>query len=214
MIIIIFHFIRYLNMLRRIKRTFVWLSRCHHSRGFGVQSPWAFSFINKVVNERYLYYGYSELHQQVAIADRLTLKLCRFYFRLSNYCQPRLVIDFAPGSHNYYAYIKGGCRRSRIITVGMYRDASWDAVFTDSGVIDMARISLVGDYRLFMERALNRVGKHSVFVVQNIKKNADSKIYWEQLKADSRVGITFDLYYCGVIFFNKDMHKMDYIVNF
>jgi len=31
---------------------------------------------------------------------------------------------------------------------------------------------------------------------------------------DKRTGVTFDLYYCGIVFFNKKRFKQNYIVNF
>ena len=37
-----------------------WLCRCKYCRGFGVQSPSAYSFIRYVINEHYPYYAYSE----------------------------------------------------------------------------------------------------------------------------------------------------------
>ena len=40
------------------------------------------------------------------------------------------------------------------------------------------------------------------------------KNLWERLKADDRVGITFDLYDVGILFFDKTKIKQHYIVNF
>jgi hypothetical protein len=34
------------------------------------------------------------------------------------------------------------------------------------------------------------------------------------VERDVRTGVTFDLYYCGIVFFDKKRHKMNYKVNF
>ncbi len=52
-------------MVYFIKRFIVWLRRVRYSRGFGVQSPWAYRFIRYVVNEHYPYYKYEHLAEQV-----------------------------------------------------------------------------------------------------------------------------------------------------
>ena len=65
-----------------------WLCRCKYSRGFGVQSPSAYSFIRYVINEHYPYYAYSELEERYEMPGRLQHKLGRLLFRLANYWQP------------------------------------------------------------------------------------------------------------------------------
>ena len=40
------------------------------------------------------------------------------------------------------------------------------------------------------------------------------KTLWNQLKEDERVGVTFDLYDLGLLFFDKTKIKQHYIVNF
>ncbi len=47
-----------------------WLRRCGYCRGFGVQSPSAYSFIRYVINEHYPYYAYQELQEQFPQLNR------------------------------------------------------------------------------------------------------------------------------------------------
>ena len=46
-----------------LPRWLVWLSRIHHCRGFGIQSPTDYAFVRYVVNEHWPYYAYDELHE-------------------------------------------------------------------------------------------------------------------------------------------------------
>ena len=52
-----------------------------------------------------------------------------------------------------------------------------------------------------------------MLVVEGIGHDAPAADIWRQLTADSRVSVTFDLYYCGIAFFDS-RYKQDYIVNF
>ena len=41
-----------------------YLSRIGKSRGFGIQSPWAYSFVKDVISEKLPYYAYSDIENQ------------------------------------------------------------------------------------------------------------------------------------------------------
>ena len=90
----------------------VWAWRCRHSRGFGVQSPWAYSFIRYVVNEHYPYYAYKQLESKVKAVSGPERRLCQLYFRMANYLQPRSVVDFGSPFEPFRAYVSAGCRRA------------------------------------------------------------------------------------------------------
>jgi hypothetical protein len=51
----------------------------------------------------------------------------------------------------------------------------------------------------------------TVLIVDGICKD---RHFWRSLVADERTGITFDLYYCGIVLFDKKRHKQNYIINF
>ena len=99
-------------MLYFIRRFVVWLRRARYSRGFGVQSPWAYRFIRYVVNEHYPYYKYEQLDKQVNGIDKRTRKLCKFYFRLANYQQAHTFVDCYPTSSCYKIYVDAGCQKA------------------------------------------------------------------------------------------------------
>jgi len=57
----------------------------------------------------------------------------------------------------------------------------------------------------------NKVSPRSVLVVTGISK---VRRLWRQIVDDERTGITFDLYYCGIVLFDKKRHKQNYKINF
>jgi hypothetical protein len=202
-------------MVYFIKRFIVWLRRVRYSRGFGVQSPWAYRFIRYVVNEHYPYYKYEQLAEQVYGIDKTTRKLCKFYFRLANYQQVHTFVDCFPTSSCYKIYVDAGCQKANYhrITEAISED-ELIRLFSNIGDYSMLRVPLVANYRIVVDKALDYFPSSSVLIIENIKRDKETQKYWSELISDSRTGVSFDLYYCGVLFLNNDMVKQSYIVNF
>ena len=176
-------------VISRYKTWLVWLRRCAHSRGFGIQSPIDYEFVRYVVNEHWDYYAYSRLGKE---DDWLHRKLGRLYFRITNRLQPTVV-----ESSDYHNYIRAACRNVR---------------FGDSSefiIIPHERCD-----RASLDAIYNKVGESSVLVVEGIYESGEAKKRWRDIIADARTGVTFDLYYCGIVFFDKKRYKQHYIVNF
>ena len=169
-----------------IKRWIVWLSRLHHCRGFGIQSPTDYAFVRYVLNEHWPYYAYALLKEN----DWLTCKLGRLYFRLANWRQPHCML-----ADNYRDYWKAGCQST-------YFSTSIEKV-------ELARL-LIED-RLGYDELLGKCNEQSVLVIEGICRDWNR---WRDIKNDERVGTTFDLYYCGIVLFDKKRYKHHYIINF
>jgi len=202
-------------MIYFVKRFFVWLRRARYSRGFGVQSPWAYRFIRYVVNEHYPYYKYEQLAEQVYAIDKITRKLCRFYFRLANYQQAHTFIDCFPTSSCYKIYVGAGCRKTiyRQVTESISEE-ELVRLFSSIGENSIVRVSLVSNYSTVIDKALDHLPPSCVLIIENIKRDNEVQKYWSGLISDLRTGVSFDLYYCGVLFLRTDMEKQSYIVNF
>ena len=202
-------------MIYFIKRSVVWLRRAQYSRGFGVQSPWAYKFIRYVVNEHYPYYKYAQLKQQVYGINKRVRKLCRLYFRIANFQQPHSFIDYLPFSSCYKIYTLAGAKKTLYQLISQdTTPESYTRILAEVGDNSIVRVSLRGNYREVMDKAIDLLPSTSVLILEHIKRNKETEAYWKSLVADDRTGITFDLYYCGLIFLDKTMIKQDYIVNF
>ena len=164
----------------------VWLKRIRHCRGFGIQSPSDYWLVRYVINEHWPYYQYEMLGQDDGWLRR---KLGRLYFRLANWLQPDMIV-----SDDYQDYLSAGCHK---------------ASFGETG--SLYRLALTGDYQSKMASIYNKVSSDSVLVVEGIQHH---QRFWQNLIADHRTGITFDLYYCGIVLFDKKRHKRNYIINF
>lgn len=201
-------------------RPYTWLCRFRHRRGYGVHSPFAFNFITRVLYERAAYYKYAQLRsdekrlKQARGAEWLyePLRVKRLLFRLVNFAQPRTVVDAGRLAASSL-YLKAGCEQADYLGT-----ADLAGLFLEAGVpVDFLYLH---DYRHpdFVEKVFqlcaSRTTGRSLFVIEGICYSRPMKTLWKQMRADARVGITFDLYDLGILFFDKTKAKQDYIVNF
>ena len=196
------------NLIAKARMLAVWLRRLGHCRGFGVQSPSAYAFIRYVINEHYPYYAYDDMLKAWPDTWGVRLKLCRLYFRLANYAQAERWAWCGMLPEAERQYISCGCRRT-VTAAGLVK-----------AKVGVASMRATGEQRkTFVEQFVTNItaeispGNKTFLIIEGIGHDAAAKTIWQQLKADKRVGVTFDLYYCGIAFFDKRF-KQDYIVNF
>ena len=196
--------------MSQIGSLLVWLRRSRHSRGFGVQSPWAYRFIRYVVNEHYPYYAYDDLSRLYEGYSKQIQKLCRLYFRIANFWQAEQALDYSAASETdvirlYGTFMKRGCNKLEVVPV---RHAA------DFSSVRLMRLSVEGDYRQVFEKAVSLANASTMIIVEQIKRDKESRTFWKSIVDDPRCISTFDLYYCGIIFFDKKRYKENYVVNF
>ena len=172
--------------MNRFTSLLVWIRRIGHCRGFGIQSPNDYWFVRYVINEHWPYYQYQQLGEN---EDWLTRKLGRLYFRIANWRQPRVIT-----ASGYQQYFQAGCLK---------------ATFGDG--TELVYMTMEGDWRERLSRLYSQVDAASVVIVEGIWRDKDG---WRSIVADERTGITFDLYYCGIVLFDKKRTKKNYIINF
>lgn len=196
--------------MSQIGSLLVWLRRSRHSRGFGVQSPWAYRFIRYVVNEHYPYYAYDDLSRLYEGYPKQIQKLCRLYFRIANFWQAEQALDYSAASETdvnrlYGTFMKRGCNKLEVVPVRRAGDFS---------SVRLMRLSVEGDYRQVFEKAVSLANASTIIIVEQIKRDKESRTFWKSIVDDPRCISTFDLYYCGIIFFDKKRYKENYVVNF
>ena len=191
----------------------VWLRRCFHSRGFGIQSPSVYRFVRYVINEHYLYYAYDDLKHKYPKTSPVERKLLQLYFRIANACQAHnwVIIDKLDNPEVYgrkVDYIQHGCYKTRCLHINYIEQLCEDEVF------DVVVIQANNDGIDYFRYLFPHLSTRSLVIVEGIYHNKASQVFWTAIKNSQQVGITFDLYYCGVVFFDKDRYKKNYYINF
>ena len=195
--------------MQRLKRALIWLSRTRHVRGFGIQSPTDYRFERYVINEHDLYYKYAELEKTVDI-DEPMRKLCCLYFRLANYCQSEVFVDVLPAITAYADYVKAGCAKTKVYTVSR---CDVNLQFNTTQPL-FARITWQPGVENLAAQLIGAAADGSVIVVESIKSGRGVANLWKSLSGHPRVGVCYDLYYCGIIIICNRRYKQRYIINF
>lgn len=190
------------------KRSMVFMRRFPHSQGFGIQSPSAYRFDREVINDHYPYEAYADLKHAFPHEGRLTLKLARLYFRVAHATQARQWALCTHRNDVYRAYIEAECHTT--IFVGGDEVGEVDKIAA-SDVLVMA----MEDERWPMcEAFVSSAHERSMLIIEGIYASKKAKMRWNELVNDERTRVAFDLYDCGIIFFDHTKSKQLYIINF
>lgn len=204
-----------------ISRMHVWLTRWKRCRGFGLQSPNDYSFVRDVINEHRPYYAYLRMRNKYPSLDACRRKKYELYLRIANYRQPQKMIDMladAGDTHDvttaacdkhddttaaFHDYILAGCAQCKVVSRNDNRQ--WDTS------ADMIRCDIDGVYTLV---ANDQLSQGTILLVEPSHRYSLKSSAWKRLVNAIPHGVCFDLYYCGIIIFDKKRYKQNYIINF
>ena len=185
----------------------IWLQRAGMTRGFGVQSPSAYSFIRYVINEHYPYYAYSDLKDRLHLLSRLEHKLGRLLFRLANFWQADVrymdVTKLLP-------YMYAGCHHSRACELDAFLGGKHSNDEKNMVIIDFSQTTP----SVVKNDILPLCSNQTMLVCLNLHASKESYLCWKEIQDSSFSGITYDLYYAGIVFFDQTKFKQHYQVNF
>ena len=107
--------------MKLVRKPWIWVSRFRNRKGYGVHSPFAYSFIRGVVLETTPYYAYSELarlHPWWVRWGRMYPLSCRqLLFRLANFAEPKTVVLLTE-DEVAKKYVRAAVPRAEIISAG------------------------------------------------------------------------------------------------
>ena len=170
----------------------VWLVRIRKRRGYGVHSPFAFSFVTDVLYNKERYYAYAQMDRNLRWWQRGRVRsLKHLLFRLANFQQPRTMLCIGADDT-----LTEACRYGR-----------QSLTMLSPGSVDKVDMLLV---RGTHESALQHVSEGTMMVVLDLTRCRD---FWKRVKADERVTVTFDLYDVGIAFARRELNKQDYVIN-
>lgn len=190
------------------KRSMVFVRRFTHSRGFGIQSPSAYRFDREVINAHYPYDAYADLKKAFSQQDRLTQKLARLYFRIAHATQARQWALCTHRNDVYRAYVQAGCHTSILV------DGDEVGEMDKVAASDVLVTAMEDERWPMCEAFVSRAHERSILIVEGIYTSKRAKVRWKELINDARTGVAFDLYDCGIVFFDHTKSKQVYIINF
>lgn len=194
-------------MTSRLTYLFTRFCRLPRSRGFGVQSPWAYRFVRSVVSERRPYYAYLDHKEHLQSLPKSCRRICRFMVRLANFVQAKVWISLGSDVEMYERYIHAGCVGSEISHTasavdGLTADDAWAVLVsaTDNDAVVQAL------------QLMKQADEKCLLVVDNIRRDKAARQTWRQLKSQIPSTVVFDMHDCAVMFFHTVNHRQTYAV--
>ena len=178
----------------------VWLRRFRHRKGYGVHSPFAYSFIRGVLLEPWPYYAYAELDRLHPWWQRHVLtypvRCRRMLFRLANAVHPgaMAIVGERPVEQAYMS--------------AAVPSAAWaEAAAADLVLIASERLAEALQLAELLPRG-------ATIACEGINESAEARSIWQKLKNHARTTITFDLYTYGIALLDRPLTPADYEVCF
>lgn len=181
----------------------MWLMRWSRTRGFGIQSPWVYHFVQTVVR-------HSGIADERAVGMKVegctykTLTLSMLYYRLARQA-PYSSWEFNTSDDNVkrsaVASGRNGVADKAQDNPPLYKNQ------VDVWVVDIEELFPV-DLQMFLDRR----DPNRILIVEGIYHSKHSLGQWQKLRSDPSAGVSLDLYYCGIICFDLKMHKQCYKV--
>lgn len=208
------------------------LKRKRTAKGFGVHSPFAFSFITKVVNEKLPYNAYFDIQNHLTknhIGPKEISEIHYLSFRLVNFFHSENILEIgsekgintlfliAPSKKITCVSIETNLDKIAVAQKLLYhkkdqievKDAipnrSFDAIFCN---LDYKLHKSVDVVKLLFEHSHNQ----TFWLMMNIDKNKSTKATWRKIKTDERTRLTFDRKHVGIVILNSEYHKLNYLI--
>ena len=193
------------NLCYYIRTIYRWLLRCKYSLGFGIQSPSAYSFVCNVINNHARYDEYVSLNEDFCHRSLSFRKHGRLFFRLARFWQPFYVVM---GDYEYASFVNEGCPDTLIRMIDDY-------YFDEEGQRSLIILDIDWlEDETIREEILDNVTDQDLLVLLNIHDTSSHRHLWHRIFEDIRCGVSYDLYSCGIIFFDKSKYKQHFKINF
>lgn len=163
------------------------------SHGFGIQSPFAFNFVTKVVRGKAVDSQFEV--KSLSKDDRKIASLCSRIMRAYDYNSYYEMLD---SSVSFASFMNN----DHLVNYTHHKDAS---VKIDFAVVDL-RIAAADD----VENVIQRMDSHSCLLLLHLYERKETLSLWRKCAADVRTGVSFDMYSCGALFFDKKLYKRLY----
>lgn len=189
------------------------INRLRHNRGYGVQSPAAFFFVMHVLRETLPYYAYSSINEVAKRNSSYSPKHCRRLFRIANQITPDNIILFTDDKEIVYSMHKAtNSVPNHIISRknSPHIKKEYDDVLFKTKEIGLLYVGESFEYDYILQKALTRINKNSVIIVEGIRQSKEAKKRWNETIAKPQIIISMDLYNYGILFFNPQYKKQHY----
>lgn len=209
-----------------------------HRKGYGIHSPFAYSVITEVIEEKLPYYAYQRMLRVYPKGGAaIPFKVATLLFRLSNRFRARHILEIGcdtgysilplllVDSRNEVTSVASTHQRQQTNHhLSFFSDAVKRVSFIDSVealpedyVADMVVVNGVpagmtpADFVLWIQQ---HVSERGFFFVRGIQPGHQMESYWDEVCECDQIEVTMDLYDYGLAIRRPHFFKQHYVVSF
>lgn len=214
------------------------MRKIKHRKGYGVHSPFAYSIITEVIEEKLPYYAYQRMqHLYPTNGAAIPFKVATLLFRLANRFRAHQVLEIGCDAGYSILPILTVDSRNQITTVAgtNQRRLTIQHLSHFPGMIDRVKFidsfsTLPDDYVAdmiivngapdgmdpteFLDRILAHTHERSLIFVRGIQPGHQLEMHWDETCECDQVEITMDMYDYGLAIRLPRFFKQHYIVSF
>lgn len=199
-------------------------NRWKRSLGFGVHSPFAFSFITKVINEtEAVYYAYPEIDalcpknklvgfNEIFAGGDFAIPEAHLLFRTLCRVNPSVVIEIGNGHEVTHVTISRSVPKAKVITWGTGRRSEMPEEGTVFILVnEMLEINYDEIKDLVLDTIANRT---AVLFIRNLRNLSEPRRLWDGLIRRAQWGMGFCDEHTGIFFSSPKLPKTVYSLLF
>ena len=186
-----------------LEKHLLWLVRLSRRRGFGLQSPFAYNLVTRVVHERGEYYAYGDLAGR-RVGATLPERDDRLLLRLANDFQPRCCLLLGGVAAVTRSYLQAGCAACQFSDTPGSDGLQPDMLLALPGGTDSATLAA----------ALAVLAPRSLIVLPGIRDSVHGRALWRQVLAHPACRTSFDFCIHGIAYTDSRLTPAHYVVSF
>ena len=171
-----------------------------------------------------------------------TVRQLQLLFRISKYFKPNTILEFGTAAGISTLYLSAANPKGKVITmegcVGLssvarkcFEKRNLNNIEVITGNFNsslplilksISKLDLVffdGNHREkptldYFNQCIEITDENSVFIFDDIHWSPGMERAWKKIKEDTRVSITIDLFWLGLVFFRKGVAKQDFVIRY
>ena len=208
-----------------------------HRKGFGVHSPFAYSIITEVIEEKLPYYAYSFMKRVYTSDAPISFKVACLMHRLANRFKSRHILEICcDGGYTAFPLVMVDSRneilsladnfvaKASSIRLSALEERAKQVAYIDSlqtvaedykaDMIVISELPAGMDSTVLYQWLTLHIHPETIVMVKGVRPKQHLEELWDMFCDDDNIEITMDLYDYGLAIRRPRFFKQHYIVSF
>lgn len=178
----------------------------------GIHSPFVYKLIDQVIYD----YANQQVYQEPGFAGgiggespALKPKVAQLVYRLVKYFNPAVVVKLGANGHEVSPYLLKAVPEAKFY-LPQNESEFIQLNKTPSGLVIFHSENLKGKTVAYFNQYLHQINPDTVMLFTGMYTNKNLKETWNQIKLNSKVTLTINLFWIGLVFFKQDRKEKEH----